>query len=265
MKRYVIFFLFWIAGFVSFAQFSDTTELAFLQLVNKRSDVELIRSNLQTAKELSNSLIMKGETGEIPSLILLETAKSFYLAGDYAYAFYYLLADRFLINSQYVQNEKDLFYDLAYGLNLDSLLTAKLWKQLQQKSGINKFLEAIISVHNKELVPQIMQLVSFAGEKNGNLPYKLQHWYFMTKIGVKERKISKFWVSVSNSPQKVYLQKDIPVRYRKMIARKTIKYYAKHGAYKEACKVAGKYTGMKPGIFGSMWLVPKKIRCKLRI
>jgi hypothetical protein len=256
-----------IGAYNLFAQFSDTTELAFIQRVNARGDLALIESNLPNADELSNAMIMNSSNTKIKSLFLYETAVSHYKLNQYAKALYYLLADRLFFPSSVTNGCYMIFSHSAYALNLDSAVVDKLWNIKTSgdlHSDYDKLFYAGASVYSKDLVQLLKQLVLFEANNFGEVAYKMQHWLFLVDIGMRQKQIKKFYDKVEDTGTPVYLQTNIPAKYRKKIARKAIKFYVKKGAYTEACNVMKYYKNMKLNPIQYIGLLLKKIRCSFK-
>jgi len=268
MKRIVGILIFLaVSSFGLFAQFSDTTELAFIQRINSRGEVSLIEVNLPNADELSDAMIMSEGNGKIKTLYLYETAVSHYKVGQYAKALYYLLADRLFFPSSVTEGCKGLFFNSAFALNLDSASVERLWQDKPAstlKENYDKLFYAAAGVYSKELVPVLKRLVLFRASKYGSVPYKMQHWLFLADIHLKQRQLRKFYDKVSDTAVPVYLQNDVPVKFRKKIARKAIKFYVKRGAYRAACSISKHYKEMGLNPVQALGLIMKKIRCKFK-
>ncbi len=268
MKRF-LFVLFFsvVSSYGLFAQFSDTAELAFIQRINSRNDLKLIEANLPNADELSDAMIMSEGSSQIKTLYLYETAISHYKVGQYAKALFYLLADRLFFPSSVTEGYKVLFFNSAFALNLDSNSAKELWNinpSGNLQTNYDKLFYAAASVFSKDLQPVLKKLILYRGSKYGKVPYKMQHWLFLTDIGIKQKHIKKIFNKISDSNVPVFLQENIPVCCRKKIARKAIKFYVKRGAYQEACDVAKQYKQMGLNTVQFSELLLKKIRCKFK-
>ncbi len=262
----ILFFLVFLYSSL-FAQFSDTTELAFIQRVNANNELELIKMNMPNANNLADAMIISESNNKIKTLYLYETAISHYKLRQYAKTLYYLLADRLFFPSQVTESCKSFFFNSAFALNLDSTTTKRLWNIKPASSlqgNYDRLFYAAASVFSRNLIPVLKNLVLYRAGRYGSVPYKMQHWLFLTDIQLKQKQLKKFYNEVAGTDVPVYLQNDISVKIRKKIARKAIKFYVKRSAYREACSIAKYYKEMGLNPIQAFGFIMKKIRCKFK-
>ncbi len=273
MKKVIVLVLFAVLVFgVSKAQFSDTTELAYLQIVNGSGNIDLIANNIPNADRVAFSYIAEGKKSDVAPLFLKELAESCYLASNFTDGFFYLTAQRFLFPDENLSNSATpLFYELAYAAGMDEDNAKKLFEKTKNRDAAVSYddyvqlTQTMIGLFDKRAEDEIKFLIKVIYDKYGKLPYKLQHWLFLNTIGVKERTIRKIWNDIADKKVEVYKQENLNKHYRMKFYRKSIKHYIRNRAYSKAKALIKEYRTSKPGIlcYPDLWV--KALRCSIKI
>jgi len=273
MKKLFVLTMFavWGMGMVK-AQFSDTTELAYLQVVNNSGNIDLVENNIPNAQSVAWSYIVTGKKSKVAPLLLMELAESCYFTSNFTEGFFYLIAQRYLFPDKKLSHAAaPLFYELAYAIGMDEGRAKELFEKTKKPKNTvlyNDYVQltyTMVGLFDKKAENEIKFLIKTIYEKYGKLPYKLQHWLFLNTIGVKERALKKMWDNIADNQKEVYRQDNLNRHFRRKLYRKSIRHYIRIGAYSKARELVLEYRAGSPGIlfYPDLWI--KSLRCWLRI
>ncbi len=270
-KIFFVFSLFLFAITRLFAQYSDTTELAYLQIINAQSNRDLINNDLHDAISVTDKILYSPTNNFVDKNLLVETAKSFFITEKYDITLFYLLAQRILLPDKHLESSyKNIFYEAAYHYfnkpQIDSLWIITTFKNEKNITAKDYYLLAnlSISLYSHSLEPFIYKIIDIVNKKYGTLPYSLQHWTFLTIIGLKEKNIKQIFSLIKNNKTEVYKQSSIPTKLRYKIYRKALNHYIKNNSCRRAKEIINDYSQENLSLLLNIDLAIKSIRCKIK-
>jgi len=266
-----VFLFLFLSGVL--AQFSDTTELAYLQIVNKSGNIDLIKDNIANAENVAFYYIAEGydKQNQIQSLFFKELAESCYLSSKFVDGFFYILVQRFLFPNERIQkSSKLLLYELSYACGMSENDVNALYNKTLFHKDISfenyvDLAETLILMFDKKADKKIRFLLKIIYDKFGKLSYKLQHWLFLKTIGIKEKVIKKVWQDINDVPKEIYRHENLRKKYRLKFYRKSIKHYIKIGAFVKAKELLKEYKNQKPLFFCYSKIIFYELRCVFRV
>lgn len=253
------------------AQFSLSTELQYLQIINLQDDKFLHTNNFHNAEFLADSLIELGQQDEKTAVFFVELAKSYAKVNQYDFALFSLLRQRCLFPSENVSNSsKNLFNDIAYkaGEGLEST------KQLWQKSSPNALssdywkrmetlIELSVEVETKRLYPEIRFLMkTLEKSKNQNFEW-MNNWKLLATFSMKPKNIAQIMEDLHTASSVYELSSN--TRIQNKIYRKAIKYYKKEKAYMVSKELLRKYRKNSLNLFLAIDASIKSLRLALSL
>jgi len=270
MKK-IITIIFLIITLNIWGQFSISTELKYLQIVNKQGNIDLIEDNLKNAELATDSLINLGNNSLLFAQFFNELSESYFLTKKYEMSLFSLLRQRCLFPNKSIEQEYEvLFLETAYRCNLSDSISKLLLKESSfaesprnYSKKIEKLLELSVKVKNRELSSYIYNIGLQLRLREKNIPIWYQHWEFLTLINLKEKKKSQALIcGVQNAP--IYLQiTDKKLKYK--VYRKTIKHYIKTNSFRQAKNILQEYKTNKLPLFLKIDAFFKNLRILIKL
>ncbi len=254
-----------------FSQFSVSTELKYLMIINKQADVELVYDNILNAELASDSLIILGNNTELSAQFFNELATSYFITKKYSLSLFSLLRQRCLFpNKKIEQQQKDFLLETAYRCNLSDSVSQLLVnkssfnnKKANYSSKLILLLELSTKIHKKELNNYIYRIGLTLRQQQQDIPIWYQHWEFLTLVNLKEKKKAQALKYGTNS-KPIYSQiTNNKLKYK--VYRKTIKHYIKTNSFRQAHKILDEYNTCKLPVFLKFDSFVKGLRIWVRI
>ena len=255
IRKYTFLLFLLLSSSLVFSQFSLSTELKYLQIVNEQNNNELIEDNLNNAEFFVDSLLLQNQNNTLKSEFFYELSKSYYRVEKYDLALFSLLRQRCLFPNEVIQKQSEqLFKESAYSNNLsDSLIhifysksqASKIPKSLKER--YNLLLNLACQINTKHLSPYIYKTGLIYRSLEPNTPIWYQHWEFLTQIKLKPKHIKEA-LTFAKTDQAIYSQiNQKKLKYK--VYRKAIKHYRKHHAYQQSKQLLDEYKNFKLGFF----------------
>ena len=257
-----------LIGFIlnAFGQFSVSTELKYLQIINKQGNPELIEDNLKNAELATDSLIILGENNLLNAQFFNELSESYFLTKEYEMSLFSLLRQRCLFPNKSIEQEYEvLFLETAYRCNLSDSISKYLLKESSvtklpdnYSKKLEKLLELSTKIQKKKLNPYIYKIGLQLRLREKNIPIWYQHWEFLTLINLKEKKKAEA-LSYGKKKAPIYLQiTNNKLKYK--VYRKTIKHYIKTNSFRQAKNILQEYKSYRLPIFLKLDTLVKDFR-----
>ncbi len=260
-----------LSSLISWSQFCTKTELKYLQIVNQQNNKELIEGNIINAEQRADSILYYGKSSYLNSLYFYELSQSYFLIDKYDLALLSLYKQKILFpNDSISKVSNQLFYELLYRnqyneIELDSIkrFIASIPSQYSYNKRYNIVLRISAEIRSKGLISQIYRMGYRYELLSNHAPIWFQHWQFLSMINVKE-KYKMNLVNETNSDNKPIYQQIKDTRLQKKVYRKTIKYYIKSNALRQAQLVLDEYKTKPKSFFLRMDSSCKQLRIKIK-
>ena len=254
-----------------FGQFSISTELKYLQIVNKQGNVDLIKDNLINAELATDSLVNIGNNKLLYAQFFNELSESYFLTKKYDLSLFSLLRQRCLFPQKSLeQKNKVLFLETAYRCNLNDSISQYLLNEssVENVSGnykekLTKLLELSTKIRKKKLRRYIYNIGLQLRARENEIPVWYQHWEFLTIINLKENKKAEAITYGAKSIPIYYQVTDNKLKYK--IYRKTIKHYIKANSFKQAESILAEYKTYQFSAFLQLDALFKEFRIWIKL
>ena len=254
-----------------FGQFSISTELKYLQIVNRQGNTNLIKDNLKNAELATDSLINIGNNSLLYAQFFTELSESYFLTKKYELSLFSLLRQRCLFPNKSIEQEyKILFLETAYRCNLNDSISQLLLNEstVKKVSGnysekLKSLLELSTKIHKKILSPYIYKVGLQLRLRENEIPIWYQHWEFLTLIKLKEKKKAEAIIYGSKNTPIYYQITDNKLKYKTY--RKTIKHYIKTNSFRQAKNILKEYNANKLPVVLKMDAFFKRFRIWIRL
>jgi len=247
MKRYFILILIALSFTkTGVSQFSTSTELQYLQLINKQGDKRLIADNLRNAELAADSIITQHSNNLLNAYFFAELGKSYFLVKQYDKALLSFFRQHYLFPNDSADREtKNLFFETAFHCHFTDNEISQFWDVSKMNVSFNKrliiFLEQAPQIHSRHLRPYILKIGNFLKSTGEPVPIFYHQWESLVTVNMRERHLKTILPLLVNNSTPVYKQVQIAKRLRLKIYRKTIRHFLHINAYRQAFVLLNDY------------------------
>jgi len=257
------------------AQFSITTEIAYLNHINAQNRRDLIENNIPNA-ELAWQGILKDtfyfKQGQKAAVFLYELSSSYDMIGRPALALHRLLVQRCLYSNDSISElSKNRFGELCYQNEFNQSFAEYLWMKSSKESLSSDVQQNLLlltslstQMHLKELRPYILQLGNQMRLMDMDIPAWYNDWEYLVMIRLKEKHIKPI-INYDNVEEgELEIAKIKSEKIKMKVFRKSIKHYIRNNSFKHAHDLVIAYQKENQNWFESLDLEMKKLRIWLR-
>ena len=270
MKNYLYIIVLFLCSTSVYAQFSISTETAYLNHINAQGREDLISNNIANAELVFAQLLSNIDSipNESASLFLYQLSKSYQQINQAELSLHRLLVLRCLYPHDSISSlMKPMFGETAYASGFEHSFVVYLWETTMENQraknanqNLLKLIELSIQLHQEKLHPYIIQLGNQLRLMNISVPLWYDEWEYLVRIGVKEKHL-KSLINFEETQRGSLKISSIEVeKLRKKVYRKSIRYYLHENAFSHSKEILRQYKNEDKNWIESFDYFIKKMR-----
>ncbi len=248
-KLYSIFLTVYFGLNLAQAQFSISTETAYLQHINAQNRKDLIADNIKNAEQFLVQVFQS--PNEFPTQqsaqLLMALSYSYFLTDQPEQAIQRLLVQRCMFPSDSISEmSKSYFFELYFrnGFSLSDAQTT--WENSQKtpadySNRIWLAVELSTKLNKKANRPYILQLGQIARNQKAAVPYWYNQWEYLTRIKIPERKLKLAIDTQARSISEYQISDEKNAKFKLKVYRKSIHYYLRTDSKVRAKELFNEY------------------------